>query len=102
MRFQEVKFYANQQIDEDVLGNPIYDDVLIDSYDGRFNHWSSEEVAILDRDVTRTQRKLMTGAPVDIIKQADFIIVGDDKYSIVDDKRDYIRWRILYVKEYFK
>ncbi|KYG34913.1 hypothetical protein [Alkalihalobacillus trypoxylicola] len=101
MRFEQIDFYANVKIDEDVLGNPIYDTVVIGSHDGRFNNWSSEEIALLDREVTRTQRKLMTDAPLDIIKQADFIRVGDDRYSIINDKRDYVRWRILHVREYF-
>lgn len=101
MRFEQIELYSNQKIDEDILGNPIYDDVLIGTYDGRFNNWSTEEIALLEREVTRTQRKLMTDAPLDIIKQTDFIKVGDDRYTIIDNKRDYVRWRVLHVKEYF-
>lgn len=101
MRFEKIEFYARQIVDEDVLGNPIYDLVSIGSYAGKLTQWSTEEVALLDREVTRTQRKLLTDAPKNIIAQADSLKVEGVHYSIMDVKSDFTRWRLCHIKEHF-
>lgn len=93
-------FYSNEEVGRDVLDNPIVEPVLIGSYRGLVTQWTTDEIALLDREITRTQRKLLTTAPRSVVKQADRVVVGDETYSIVDVKSDFVRWRLCYVKEF--
>ena len=101
MRFQEIKLYALDEIDKDALDNPVYGEVLIGIYQGRITQWTVEEIALLDRTLTTTQRKLLTDAPINVIRQAERIAIGDDKYNLIDVKSDFIRWRLCHIKEFF-
>ncbi|WP_422122928.1 hypothetical protein DHX103_14450 [Planococcus sp. X10-3] len=102
MRFKPLKLYADQKTGEDVLGNPITEPVLIGLYEGLVTSWTTEEIALLDRDVTRTQRKLLTDAPVDIIRQADSIDLEGERYHDIEIRTDTVRWRICHIKDYFQ
>ncbi|MEK3887454.1 hypothetical protein [Bacillus sp. FSL K6-3431] len=102
MRFEKVELYNNQEIGQDELGNPITQPVLIGVYQGKITQWTVEEIALLDREITRTQRKLMTDAPINIIRQAEIVKIDGRNYSVVDIKSDFIRWRICQVKDYFQ
>lgn len=101
MRFEKMELYALDQVDSDALDNPVYGEVLIGIYQGRITQWTVEEIALLDRTVTSTQRKLLTDAPISVIKQAKRIAIGDDKYNLIEVKSDFIRWRLCHIKEYF-
>lgn len=102
MRFKPLKLYANRQTGSDVLGNPITEPVLIGLYEGLVTSWTTEEIALLDREVTRTQRKLLTDAPLDVIRQSDSIEIEGNSYHQVEVKIDTVRWRICHIKDYFQ
>lgn len=102
MRFKPLKLYADQQTGSDVLGNPITEPVLIGLYEGLVTSWTTEEIALLDREVTRTQRKLLTDAPLDVIRQSDSIEIEGNSYHQVEVKTDTVRWRICHIKDYFQ
>jgi hypothetical protein len=96
-----MELYALEEIGKDELNNPINEPVLVGLYRGKITHWTTEEIALLDREITRTQKKLLTDVPLNIIKQAKQIKINDGIYTIVDVKSDYVRWRLCHVKEYF-
>lgn len=102
MRFKPLQLYKLEVIGRDELNNPLYGPVLIDGdYKGKITQWTSEEIALMDRDITKTQRKLLTNAPKNVLEQADEVEVDGDTYSIVDVKSDFVRWRLCHVKEYY-
>lgn len=102
MRFKPIKLFAMQETGKDPLGNSIKEPVLIDGKNaGMLTQWTSEEIALLDREITRTQRKLLTDAPISILKQTELIRVDGQEYSIVDVNSDFIRWRLIHIKEHF-
>lgn len=100
MIFKDVPFYENKKVDEDALGNPIYDEVEIGVYRTALTQWTTEEIALLDRSVTQNNRKLLTHAPINVLKRASHVYVDDIKYTQIDVKSDYVRWRVCHVKEY--
>lgn len=102
MRFKKLELYENNVTGTDVLGNEITVPVLIGAYQGLVTSWTAEEIALLDREVTRTQRKLMTDAPISEIKKAEKIRIDDKDYSFVMMKTDSVRWRVCQVKDYFQ
>ena len=102
MRFKPLKLYANKETGRDVLGNPITEPVLIGLYEGIVTSWTTEEIALLDREATRTQRKLLTDAPISIIRQADSMDLEGVRYHDIDVKTDTVRWRICHIKDYFQ
>lgn len=101
MRMQPLKLFSLEETGRDELNNPIKEPVLIGIYKGTITQWTTEEIALLDREVTRTQRKLLTDAPRNVIKQADTIVIDNEAYSVVDVKSDFRRWRLCHVKGYF-
>lgn len=101
MRFQKIKFYAEKQTGSDPLGNPITEPVLIGLYEGSISPWSVEEIALLDREVTRTRRKLITDAPKTIVRQTDRIEIDGEIYKDLEVVTDTVRWRICHVRGYF-
>lgn len=102
MRFKPLKLYADKETGRDVLGNPITQPVLIGLYEGLVTSWTVEEIALLDREVTRTQRKLITDAPISIIRQADSIELEGERYHDIEVRTDTVRWRICHIKGYFQ
>lgn len=100
MRFKDVNFYANIEIGKDPLGNPIYEEGIIGTYPATLTQWTTEEIALLDRSVTQTNRKLLTHAPINVLKQATHVYIDETKYTDIVVKSDFIRWRLCYVKEY--
>lgn len=100
MRLEPATFYVYEKVDEDVLGNPIYEDVPVEGYKAKVSQWTSEEIALLDRTVTQSQRKLLTNAPRSVLKTAKKVLVNGVTYTITELKSDFIRWRMLHVKEF--
>lgn len=100
MRLTDITLFVYEKTGEDALGNPIYEDVEVTRYKGKITQWTIEEIALLDRIVTQSQRKLITTAPIDILKQANAIKINDDTYAITQVKSDFVRWRMAHVKEY--
>lgn len=101
MRFKPIKLFAMQETGRDELNNPIKEPVLIGLYKGAITQWSTEEIALLDREITQTQRKLLTDAPKNVLKQAETVEVDEETYTIVDMKSDFIRWRLAHVRAFY-
>lgn len=100
MIFKSVDYYENVKVGEDALHNPIFEDVKIGSFPTTLTQWTTEEIALLDRAVTQNQRKLLTHAPIDVLKRASHVVVDDVKYTNIMVKSDFTRWRLCHVKEY--
>lgn len=102
MRFKPMELYSLEETGRDELNNPIYVPVLIEGdYTGKITQWTVEEIALIDRSITKTQRKLLTDAPISVLKSAERIAIDNDTYSIVDVKSDFVRWRMCHIKEYY-
>lgn len=100
MILKNVDFYGNVKIDEDVLSNPIYEEAIIGTYPTTLTQWTTEEIALLDRTVTQNNRKLLSHAPVDVLKKSTHVYIDGIKYTDVAVKSDFVRWRLCHVKEY--
>lgn len=100
MIFKDAAFYKYEKVDEDALGNPVYDDVEIGTHPTLITQWTSEEVALLDRDVTQNQRKLLTHAPKEVLNSTSMVEVDGITYTNILLKSDFVRWRLCHVKEY--
>lgn len=101
MRMKPIKLYSLEEIGRDELNNPIKEPLLIGLYKGAITQWSTEEIALLDRQITQTQRKLLTDAPKNVIKQAERVVVNNETYSLVDIKSDFKRWRLCHVRRFY-
>lgn len=101
MRFKPIKLFAMQETGRDELNNPIKEPVLIGLYKGAITQWSTEEIALLDREITQTQRKLLTDAPRNVLKQAETVEVESETYTIINMKSDFIRWRLAHVRAFY-
>ncbi len=100
MIFKDVDFYGNVKVDEDALGNAIYEEEVIGTFPTTLTQWTTEEIALLDRTVTQNNRKLLTHAPVDVLKQTTHVYINGVKYTNIDVKSDFRRWRLCHVKEF--
>lgn len=98
MRMKPIKLFSLEEVGRDELNNPIVEPVLIGLYEGVISQWSIEEIALLDREITKTQRKLLTDAPRSVINQAQRVDVDGETYTIMEVKKDFQRWRLCYVK----
>lgn len=101
MRMKPLTLYSLEEVGRDELNNPIQEPVAIGLYKGAITQWSTEEIALLDRQITQTQRKLLTDAPKNVIRQAERVEVEGDTYSLVDVKSDFGRWRLCHVREFY-
>lgn len=64
MRYFTIAFLTEETTGTDVLGNPVTEWLTAKTrYRGRFTEWSAEEIALEGREVTKSQRKLLTDAP---------------------------------------
>lgn len=101
MRFEPTTLFLYQKTGEDELGNDKYDIVEVEgNYKSKITQWTSEEIALLDRTVTQNERKLLTDVPISLLKGTRRIKVDDMTYTITEVKSDFIRWRLVYVKEW--
>ncbi|MBU5594913.1 hypothetical protein KQI76_07025 [Amphibacillus sp. MSJ-3] len=100
MRLEPIKLFSLEEIGRDELNNPIKEPVLIGLYKGAITQWTTEEIALLDREITQSQRKLLTDAPKNVIKHAERVEVEEMTYTLIDTKSDFKRWRLVHVKEF--
>jgi hypothetical protein len=93
--------YENQQVGSDALGNPINERIMFLEGDGRFSSWTSEEIALDNRDVTKNNRKILTWVKREHLERAEYVKI-DGKYHKVTEIKgdDYQRWRIVVVDRY--
>lgn len=101
MRFEKLELYIMKDVGRDELNNPKQIPILYGTYKGKITPWTTEEIASLGRDVTRTQLKILTDAPENVLKGSDRISIDGRLFTIADTIKGNIRWRVVYVKEYF-
>lgn len=99
MRYLAVKLLYPSESGTDILGNPVVE--LSESeaeYRGRFTVWTAEEIALVGRDVTQAQRKLLTDAAITACRKASGIRIGEEDYAVKTVKDLNGRWRMLYIE----
>lgn len=96
-----MELYSLEETGRDELNNPIKKPILIGLYKGAITQWTTEEIALLDRKITSTQRKFITDAPRNVIEHADQVQVDGDTYTLLNLKTDYRRWRLCHVRGIF-
>jgi hypothetical protein len=101
MILKPLYFFRNEETGRDPLNNPINELVQVGDSEGRFTSWTSEEIALDNRDVTRNNRKIITKAKAADLKNVDKVKF-EGKYHDLTDIRgdDYMRWRIILVNRY--
>ena len=71
MRFQPLSLYKKEALETDALGNPIN---TLDKFwqaDGIFSSWTAQEIALDSRNVRINNRKILTRATKNYLKQSD-------------------------------
>lgn len=99
MRLTELAFYKAVSSGQDELGNEIEELKLMSLYKGRFTPWTREDIELIDRTVTKSNRKLLTLATKEQCQEADYIKLDNVVYKI-NNLLDYGRWRCFYVEVY--
>lgn len=64
MRWKQAELYGKIQTGEDELKNPVYENLRICDFWGRFTPWSIEEITSLGNTYTLCRRKLLTRSSV--------------------------------------
>lgn len=101
MRYFSVRLFQNTGTSTDILGNPVTSPEIFGCrYVGRFTEWTAEEKALEGREVTQTQRKMLTDAPLDDCKRADGVRAGAEDYRVKNVKDLHGRWRLLYLERW--
>lgn len=101
MNWQTIEFYDELLGDRDVLGNRQPVPVLIGVYIGQLLPWNTEEIMMMDKEITSTQQKFMSEVPLSVLKSTKFIKVDEQRYAVMKAKKANARWRVAHVKEYF-
>lgn len=100
MRYFAVHLLTETQTGTDVLGNPIQSlQAQEPAYKGRFTEWTAEDIALSGREITQTQRKILTDAPLEPCRRAAAVRAGNTDYPIIHVADLHGRWRLLYVKK---
>lgn len=106
MHYFTVHLLKAIQTGTDILGNPITTlkepCAACTEYTGRFTEWTAEDAELVGRDVTQTQRKLLTDAPLARCKEADVVRAGSEDYQITSVKDLHGRWRMLYLERWYQ
>lgn len=100
MRLHDIEFFMAESTGTDALGNETNAYVSIGTDKGRMTHWTSEEIALIPREVTTTQEKIITKAPLAVCRKASRIIYDDKTYTIKAVHEMTSRWTILQVVAY--
>ena len=100
MKYQSFDLLYDEELDQDILGNPITDGKVLDTILGRFTPWTANEIKLLGREMTTANRKVLTRATRNLLEKADRIQDDGSCYTIEQILDLGIRWRLLYVKGY--
>lgn len=101
MKYLSIQLMYNQATEKDVLGNIVENlQPSTKEFIGRFTEWTADEVNIKGRDVTKSQRKMLTSASLDECRTARAVFVNNETYKIKDVKDLQCRWRMLYLEKW--
>lgn len=99
MKLEPIKLFRNKKAGVDELGNAIYEKELFTSGTGQITPWTREDIALLPREITKTEEKLITQMSFEECSKASILVINDKEFSI-EEVTNYIRWCVLRVKRY--
>lgn len=100
-RLQIIRLYDEDITSRDRLGNPITFPLLKTQTKGRMTNWTTEEIALLPREITTTQEKVIVTAEVDECLGAKTLVTASGRsYDIVEITEYTPRWTMIRVKAY--
>ena len=99
MRFKDIELYKLSKTSEDELGNEINEPKLIIKTKGRFTQWTKDDVELEGREVTTSQRRILTMANLSDCSNAKIVKIDGIDYEVIKVV-EYGRWRCIYVKVY--
>lgn len=99
MKLEPIKLFKNKKTGVDELGNAIYEKVLFASGQGQITPWSKEDIALLPREITKTEEKLLAQMSFEECSQASTLEI-DGKEFTIEMVTNYYRWCVLRVKRY--
>lgn len=78
---------------EDKLGNKVYvDEISKEYYPCRLTNWTSDDVEVFGRDITKNSRKMFcNGFGIEFAKKLEKVKIEDEIYTIKEVK-DIGRW----------
>ena len=100
MRLYPLELFSEVETSKDALQNPIYTNVSLGHGKGRMTNWSSEEIALLPREITSTHEKILTTAPEQMCLSAKYVEYRDRTYEVHMVTVFNHRWCLLGVKAY--
>lgn len=101
MRYFDVQMLREVDIGQDMLGNKTSTlEASEKRYRGGFTVWTAEDVQLVGHDVTKTQRKMITDAPLDLCLAAAGVRTGRGDFQIVSVSDLNGRWRLLVVEKW--
>lgn len=101
MRYFPMRLLAEIKADTDILGNPVMELEESDRcYRGRFTVWTADEVRLTGREVTQTQQKIVTDAPLAMCRRAAGVRTVPEDYRILSVSDLNGRWRLLTVERW--
>lgn len=99
MRFKDIELYGLSNTGTDELGNEINEPKLILKTKGRFTQWTKDDVELEGREVTTSQRRILTMASLSDCSKTKTVKIDGINYEAVKVV-EYGRWRCIYVKVY--
>lgn len=96
MKMQTCELLTEESNSKDILGNPISTVAVLKTTCGFFSPWTAEEVALLGRDITSSQRQLLVLSTTETVKKAVSVRINNTVYDI-DSVEDLGRFRKLIV-----
>lgn len=100
-RLQTFQLFSESVTAKDALNNPITIPVLKTQTKGRMTSWTAEEIALLPRQVTTTQEKVIVTANLnDCLGAKTLMAASGQSYDIVEITEHTTRWTLIRVKSY--
>lgn len=97
MKYYPAKLIGNDPSESDALGNPITALKTVGTTLVRATEWTADDVSLLGREITSSERKVLTRAPTDQINESVYLELSGIRYKITSVK-DLGRWRSVYLK----
>lgn len=97
MKYKVFEIIEEEEQGTDELGNPITKQSVTGTFTGRVTPWTTEDIALLGRDVTSTSGKVLTFTAPNIVNLVQRVRIEGNTYS-VERIPDLGRWRVLCMK----
>ena len=100
MKLQKIHLIGKKEAGKDPLGNSIYTNDILGESLGRVTEWTVTDVEMYGREVTRSNQKIQTIAPSELVRSAAKVSIDSGLPQEITQMIDGVRWRILHVKRY--